>query len=453
MAGCGGASAQLLSSGSLPRPQIAISPASASVAASQTETFQASVAGVSNSAVTWQASAGSITSAGVFTAPSTPGQCQVTVTSQADPSLSARATVTVTAPAPPPVTVSVSPAAVNLNSGQSQSFTAAVSGTSNNAVTWTATGGAITPAGAYTASTVAGTFQVTAASVAQPSATASATVTIAAATANTSPRLFPSASADWLYSAPTGSPTDISSMTSSLGFGLHTHQDGFDYPVQYTDGTHGCTNFTDTLIYNFTDHYCVPNPANGYWPSTGAWGADDGHLVVVDTATSVYYDFWKLTVNSQGQPLSTNVGAIFSGSLNGNGTPGTTAAFITGLAGDIMPGELDCVTCLNHALLVVVPGSMNSPGVGDQGPVFHYDGSVPGAVFREGAKIRFDPNIDVNTLNASTATKAVMRALQLYGGLIVDQTGAMGVGFYTSLASPPDETGMNLIGQHLWIYY
>ncbi len=451
MAGCGGPAAQLLSSGSLPRPSLTISPASASLTAGQTEACKATVTGMADVSVNWQASPGSINSAGVFTAPSAPGQCRITVTSQADPSLSADATVTVSAaPAPPPITVSVSPATVNLNSGQSQNFTAAVSGTSNTSVTWTATGGSITSAGVYTAGTVAGAFQVTAASLAQPSATASATVTIAAAAGA---RLFPNSSAAWLYSAPFGSPTDISSMTSSLGFGLRTHQDGFDYPVQYTDGTHGCTNFTDTLIYNFTDQYCVPNPANGYWPSTGAWGADDGHLVVVDTATRIYYDFWKLTVNSQGQPLSTNVGGIFSGSLDGNGTPGTTAAFITGLAGDIMPGELDCVTCLNHALLVIVPGSMNLPGVGDQGPVFHYDGSVPGGIFREGAKIRFDPNIDVNALNASIATKAVMRALQLYGGLIVDQTGADGIGFYTSLASPPDETGMNLIGQHLWIYY
>ncbi len=266
-------------------------------------------------------------------------------------------------------------------------------------------------------------------------------------------RLFPGAGAQWLYSPPSGAPLNISNLASSLGFGLRTHQDGFDYPVEYTRGRHGCTEFTDTGNYGYQDHICVPNPANGFWPSTGGWGANDGHLVVVDTATQRYYDFWKLLVDAQGRPVSTNVGAIFSGSLDGDGTPGTTAAYISGLAGDILPGELNCDTCLNHALLAIVPETMNSPGVGSQAPVRHDDGNTPGAIFREGAKIRLDPSLPLAEMNASTATKAIMRALQLYGAVIVDQTGGGGIGFYTSLASPPDETGMNLIGRHLWIYY
>ncbi|MGH9488774.1 MAG: fibronectin type III domain-containing protein [Terriglobales bacterium] len=266
-------------------------------------------------------------------------------------------------------------------------------------------------------------------------------------------RLFPAPAADWLYAPPTGTGLNISGVTSKMGFYLNTHDGGFDFPVAYTDATHGCTTFTDTLVYNLKDKICVPNPPNGYWPSTGGWGADDGHLVIVDTATNNYYGFWKLYVNTQGQPTSTNVGKLVEGSLNGSGNPGTTAAEITGLAGDILPGELDCVTCLNHALNVVVPVTMNAPQKGDQGPITSSDGTVAGAVFREGAKIRFDPSVDVSTLNASTAVKAILRALQLYGGLITDQTGADGILFYTDLPTQPDTTGINLIGQHLFIYY
>lgn len=239
-----------------------------------------------------------------------------------------------------------------------------------------------------------------------------------------------------------------------MTIGVNTHDGGFDYPVVYTDGTHGCTTFTDTLQYNYTDKVCVPNPANGYFPSVGGWGSDDGHLVVVDTANGQYYDFWKLYVNSSGQPTSTNVGGIFTGSYTtGNGTPGTTAANITGLAGDIMPGELDCTTCLNHALSVAVPGSMNSNLVGTQSSATKTDGSVQGGIFREGAKIRFDPSINVDSLSASTAVKAIMKALQEYGGVITDQTGANSMGIYTSLAAQPDLTGINQITQHLLIYY
>jgi len=186
----------------------------------------------------------------------------------------------------------------------------------------------------------------------------------------------------------------------------------------------------------------------------GGYGANDGHLIVVDTATGDYFDFWKLYVNSSFQPTSTNVGGLASGHLaTSNGTPGHTASEITGLAGDIMPGELDCATCLNHALSVIVPGSMNSNQVGHQAPAVKTDGTVGGAIFREGAKIRFDPSINVAPLNASTATQAILRALQLYGGVVTDQTGGSQIAFYSDLAAAPSLTGLNLIGQHLFIYY
>ncbi|MGH9466063.1 MAG: hypothetical protein ACRD1Y_01790 [Terriglobales bacterium] len=302
---------------------------------------------------------------------------------------------------------------------------------------------------APTASTAVAPASGTGTSTAGEAATPAATT--AAATA--SPRLFPAAAADWLYSAPTGEAINISSITSGMIFGVNTHDGGFDTPVEYTDGTHGCTTFTDTLIYPNSDRMCVPNPANGFWPATGGWGADDGHLVVVDTATGEYYDFWKLYVDASGNPTSTNVGQIVQGSLGGNGTPGTTASEITAVAGDILPGELDCDTCLHHALSVVVPGGMNGPLVGTQAPAVKTDGTVAGGIFREGAKIRFDPSVDISTLNASTAVKAILRALQLYGGVIVDQTGSTHFGINTTLATQPDLTGINLIGQHLLLYY
>lgn len=266
-------------------------------------------------------------------------------------------------------------------------------------------------------------------------------------------RLFPSASAGWLYTKPSGSPLNISSITRGMGFVLNTHDHGFDFPVVSTDGSHGCTTFTDTLQYKYKDRICVPNPPGGYHPSTGAYGANDGHLIVIDTSTHKYYDFWKLYVNASGDPKSTNVGKIVEGSLDGDGTPGTTAADISGLAGDILPGELDCDTCLNHALNVIVPGSMNSSRIGKQASAKGTDGTVHGGIFCEGAKLRFDPSIDVRSLNASTAVKAILRALQLYGGVITDQTGGNQIAFYTALPSRPDLTGLNLIGQHLLIYY
>ena len=267
------------------------------------------------------------------------------------------------------------------------------------------------------------------------------------------PRLFPNATANWLYAAPTGSALNISAMASRLPFFVNTHDGGFDTPVQYADGRLGCTTFTDTRYFNYRDRVCVPNPAGGFKPSVGRWGANDGHLVVVDRVHGLYYDFWKLLVNTAGRPISTNVGQVVQGSLNGNGTPGTTAAVMTSLAGDILPGELDCATCLQHAVQVVVPGALNSPQVGTAAPARKTDGTVGGAIFREGAKIRFDPAVNVDALPVSTPVKAILHALQNYGGVITDQTGGKGVSFYSALATQPDLTGINQIGRHLWIYY
>src|SRR6185437_5461844 len=202
--------------------------------------------------------------------------------------------------------------------------------------------------------------------------------------------LFTGSAAAWLYSAPTGSGLNISGMTAAMPINLNTHTAGFDYPVQYADGSNGCTTFTDKKYYDLQDQICVPNPAGGFHTSTGGYGADDGHLVVVDRSAGKYYDFWKLSVDGNGRPTSTDVGQIVEGSLDGDGTPGTTAAQISGLAGAIMPGELDCGTCLQHALSLIVPGTMNSSALGHQAPARHTDGAEAGAIFREGAKLRLD---------------------------------------------------------------
>ena len=78
------------------------------------------------------------------------------------------------------VTIGVSPASVTLSSNQTQQFTANVTGTSNTAVAWSATGGTVDSNGLYTAPTVTTqtNLVVTATSSADPSASASAAVTV-----------------------------------------------------------------------------------------------------------------------------------------------------------------------------------------------------------------------------------------------------------------------------------
>jgi hypothetical protein len=156
------------------------------LSAGGTQQFTATVSGTTDTAVTWSATGGSISSGGLYTAPSIAGTFTVTATSVADTTKLANAAVTVTAP---PVAISISPKTSSLQAGQSQQFTATVTGTTNTAVNWSVDGiiggssttGVVSPTGLYTAPTNVTSnqsFTVTASSVADPNQSASASVTV-----------------------------------------------------------------------------------------------------------------------------------------------------------------------------------------------------------------------------------------------------------------------------------
>jgi serine protease len=92
-----------------PAVELGVCPATATVQAGATQTLTASVINTGNTAVTWEvegvaggnASVGTITSAGVYTAPASPpsdGMVAVTAVSVADPSATASSNLTITAP-------------------------------------------------------------------------------------------------------------------------------------------------------------------------------------------------------------------------------------------------------------------------------------------------------------------------------------------------------------------
>ena len=83
------------------------------------------------------------------------------------------------------ISVRISPTSASLASGGTQSFSALVTGTSNTAVTWSATAGKISGTGLFTAPTTSSTISavVTATSVAQASKHASANITVTSGSA------------------------------------------------------------------------------------------------------------------------------------------------------------------------------------------------------------------------------------------------------------------------------
>ncbi len=160
---------------------VVVSPASLTLNASAQNQFTATVTGTGSYSpgVTWSAQKGTITSTGLYTAPTTSGSDVVTATSAQNASRTATANITVTVPATI-TSVVVSPASLTLNVSAQNQFTATVVGTGSysSGVTWSAQKGAITSTGLYTALTTGGSDVVTATSAQDVSRTATANITV-----------------------------------------------------------------------------------------------------------------------------------------------------------------------------------------------------------------------------------------------------------------------------------
>lgn len=178
---------------------LAVSPQTASVVEANTVQLTATVSGTSNTAVTWavqESGGGTVSSAGLYSAPLVVGTFHVVATSVADPSQTATAAISVTpTPPAPAVSVAISPATTSISAGGSVQFTATVSGTTSTGVNWTvqegAAGGSVSSTGRYTAPSTAGTYHVVATSQADASKTSSATVTVTAPTPTPTPTPAP----------------------------------------------------------------------------------------------------------------------------------------------------------------------------------------------------------------------------------------------------------------------
>jgi phosphatidylinositol-3-phosphatase len=152
------------------------------VAIAATSQCNATVQGTGSysSAVTWSASGGSISSSGLFTAPTSAGGVTVTATSAQTTTISGSAAITVQS-APTTITsvvLTCSPATVN--AGGTSQCTAAVQGTGSysSAVTWSASGGTINSSGLLTAPSTAGSITVTATSIQDTAQSGEATITV-----------------------------------------------------------------------------------------------------------------------------------------------------------------------------------------------------------------------------------------------------------------------------------
>lgn len=187
----------LIGCGSVSTPSttitVAVKPTSATVAPGATTQFTATVTGSTNTSVTWSVdgvsggntTSGTISSSGLYTAPSVAGTHTVTATSVADTSDSAKAIVTVTLQA-----LTVLPSSALLATAGTQQFSVTLQGAPVSSVTWSidgvvggdATVGTVSTSGLYTAPAQAGSHTISAVSSTDSAAQGSASITVASVT-------------------------------------------------------------------------------------------------------------------------------------------------------------------------------------------------------------------------------------------------------------------------------
>lgn len=191
LAGCSGTAAPSARTAATPpgdpgaaqTVEVTIAPEQAAIVAGQTISFSATVTGSADAGVAWsvdESLGGTITTEGVYTAPSKPGTYHVTVTSRADGAKSKKARIIVEPSGT--VTVAVSPATPSLGACQTVQLAATVSGAADPTVSWAvaegAAGGTVSATGLYRAPAATGTFHVVATSLADATRTSTATVTV-----------------------------------------------------------------------------------------------------------------------------------------------------------------------------------------------------------------------------------------------------------------------------------
>ncbi|NPC48143.1 hypothetical protein D7X99_31365 [Corallococcus sp. AB032C] len=165
---------------------VTVTPKNVTVKAGEKATFSAAVKDAKDPRVLWSVeggdSHGTISSSGIYTAPAEAGTYTVVATNAVDTSKKDSATVKVEAAPTPTVIVKVTPETVTIGQGTVTDLTAEVSGSSITAVQWAVEGGdengTVSSAGRYTAPNKAGTFSVTATSVADPTKKGSASITV-----------------------------------------------------------------------------------------------------------------------------------------------------------------------------------------------------------------------------------------------------------------------------------
>jgi len=387
----------------------------------------------------------------------------------------------------PNAAVGVTPGTASIAAGQAQQFSAQITGTSNTAVVWSATGGTVSQDGLYTAGPSAGVFSVVA-TLKGGTIAGAATVTICTNGCGNSSgtrdwRKWPfSVASPWNY--PIGSLAQYASVSglSSLGFAINYQNSWTSSVIIASDsdptslvtirpdmwtflanGGKVCGNSADveaTLRLNSTTDVVYPanyystlstpdtsrwvlpadyKPAassysqNAYLPAGSCASPDTDALMAVFQPNGWVLDVYNAVTLSD----NTIVGGIASYiDARGDGTGwwnGRRASMLPSFAGLIRKGEM-AAGSIPHALAVTMSPTMLKEQAAWPAYAFdrnaNYSGSLP-----MGALLAIPSQVDINSLGLSPKGKVIAAAMQKYGVYVVDRGGAGGMTLLAELGN------------------
>jgi hypothetical protein len=167
----------------------------------------------------------------------------------------------------------------------------------------------------------------------------------------------------------------------------------------------------------------VPIPANAR-PAAGS----DEHMVVYQPSTDTMWEFWKMTLQSDGwhaqwggtmNNVSTNPGYFTS---PGPSNWGATASSLPLLGGLIRPSEL-AAGHIDHAIALAIPNTQTQYFTW---PAQRTDGNIYSTTaIPEGQRFRLDPSLDLSTIPMSPLVRMIAVAAQKYGMIVRDKSGSV----------------------------
>ncbi|WP_300016079.1 hypothetical protein [Pseudonocardia sp.] len=273
-----------------------------------------------------------------------------------------------------------------------------------------------------------------------------------------SAELFGGPSSPWVQRLAANAPLDPNSAEYVRGLNAETFKmamEEWSIPIYYADAStprHDVPLTVDWAPVGTLRDVPLPSEAR-------ADPMDDAHLTIVDRSTDCVYEFWGAAGSGGG--MSARWGNAIPADSDGIYDAGlaTRASGFSAAAGLVTAEELRRGS-IEHALVFAYPDTRSG---GPVAPATESDGRTDSSsALPQGARVRLDPSIDLTTFGLNPAELTIARAIQRYGMILGDTSGAftiyaehpqsLGGGAYSGLL--PQQTSLdmsNIPTQHLQV--